>query len=153
VGFVGDPDGPPGRLPPEGYGVHAGPIAATLRALGLDARAEHDRTYAWLVEETRAGRPVIAWVTGSCEPSTRTSFTDARGRRFDAVRGEHSMLVLGAHGAGVTVLDPDSGRRRSFGLDEFEAAWALLGNMAVSARPPSNASQDGAGPAPTDGAR
>ncbi len=149
-GFVGDPDGPPGRLPPEGYGVHAEPVAGVLRTFGLDARAERGRTYAWLEEETRAGRPSIAWVTASCDPSSRTSLTDSTGRAFVAVRGEHSMLVVAADGAGVTVLDPYEGRRRRFGREEFEAAWALLGNMAVSARPPPARSATAAAtPAPT----
>ena len=35
IGFVGDPDGPGGSLPPDGYGVHAGPVAARLREYGL----------------------------------------------------------------------------------------------------------------------
>ena len=38
-GFLGDVDLPPGSMPPEGYGVYAGPIAATLRSFGLAARA------------------------------------------------------------------------------------------------------------------
>ncbi|MGD2166025.1 MAG: hypothetical protein PVH50_10920, partial [Anaerolineae bacterium] len=40
-GFVGDVDMPAGSMPPAGYGVYAGPVAATLRSFGLDAEAHH----------------------------------------------------------------------------------------------------------------
>ena len=33
VGFVGNPDGAEGQLPPQSYGVHADPVAAVLRQL------------------------------------------------------------------------------------------------------------------------
>lgn len=135
-GFVGDPDGPPGRLPPDGYGVHAEPVAAVLVGMGLEARAELGRRYDWLLAEIRAGRPVIAWVTGSCDPSSVSWLRDAQGRRFRAVRGEHTVLVIAADGAGVTVVDPAVGLRRRFERDEFEVAWALLDGMAVSATGP-----------------
>ena len=134
LGFVGDPDGAPGRLPPDGYGVHAGPVASALVELGLDATAVKGPSYAWLQEETRAGRPVIVWITGSCEPSTRTSMSDAKGRAFSAVRGEHTVLVVAADGAGVTVVDPAGGFRRRFDRTEFESAWELFDRMAISAR-------------------
>jgi len=138
LGFVGDPDGPTGRLPPEGYGVHAEPLARALRALGLDATAGL-RDYDWLVEETRAGRPVIVWVTGSCEPSEVTPGLDAARRPYRAVRGEHTMLVVAADGAGVTVVDPAEGARRRFARDEFESAWRLFDRVVVSATGPSSA--------------
>src|SRR5262245_4573007 len=34
LGFVGDPNGEPGQLPPAPYGVHAEPVAAALRSMG-----------------------------------------------------------------------------------------------------------------------
>ena len=135
-GFVGSPDGPPGRLPPDGYGVHAEPVAAALRAFGLDATAALGRTYAWLIEETRAGRPVIVWITASCDPSTRTPMVDAKGRGFRVVRGEHTVLVVEADGAGVVVVDPAGGYRRRFDRAEFDASWSLFDRMAVSAPGP-----------------
>ena len=136
LGFVGDVDGPAGRLPPQGYGVHAAPIAAALRSFGLDATAVRDRDLAWLRSETDAGRPVIAWVTGSCSPSRAVDLVDARGLPFRAVPGEHTVLVVGVRGTSVLVLDPADGRRTTFEADEFDAAWALLGRRAVHADPP-----------------
>lgn len=135
-GFVGDPDGPPGRLPPEGYGVHAAPIVAALRTFGLDAVESSGQSFEWLKMETRAGRPVIVWISASCDPSTRTPMVDGRGVAFTAVRGEHTVLVVSADGAGVTVVDPAGGYRRRFERVEFEAAWELFGRMSVSARGP-----------------
>lgn len=135
-GFVGDPDGPPGRLPPEGYGVHAAPIVLALRTLSLDARVETGRDWRWLMSETAVGRPVIVWLTGSCDPSSVTVIRDASGHTFRAVRGEHTMLVVAADGAGATVVDPALGLRRRFDREEFEAAWSLFDYMAVSATGP-----------------
>jgi uncharacterized protein YvpB len=136
LGFVGDPDDPAGRLPPEGYGVHAGPIASTLRALGLDARAEHGRDLEWLARETEAGRPVIAWVTGSFSSGTPRTMTSSAGRTFTAVRGEHTVLVLCVRGGDVMVLDPAGGRLAEVDAATFLRSWELLGRSAVSARGP-----------------
>lgn len=136
LGFVGDVDGPPGRLPPEGYGVHAEPIAAALRSFGLRATAVRDRDLAWLRAETEAGRPVIAWVTGACSLSRPVHLVDAGGRPFTCVRGEHTVLVVGVRGGVVRVVDPGEGRSTTFDADEFDAAWALLGRRAVRADPP-----------------
>ncbi len=136
LGFVGDVDGPAGRLPPQGYGVHAEPIAAVLRSFGLAATAERDRDLAWLRAETEAGRPVIVWVTGSCSLSRPVDLVDARGTSFRAVRGEHTVLVVGVRPTSVLVVDPADGWRRTFEIEEFDAAWALLGRRAVRADPP-----------------
>ena len=133
LGFVGDPDGTPGRLPPAPYGVHAEPVAAALRSLGLAARAERGRDLRWLREETAAERPVIAWITGSCSLATPATLRDASGRAFTAVRGEHTVLVLEARGSDVLVLDPASGHSSTMDAGDFDASWALLGRMAVSA--------------------
>ena len=136
TGFVGDPDGPPGRLPPEGYGVHAEPVAAALIDLGLDAQASRGRSYEWLEEQTREARPVIVWITASCDLSKRAAMSDTRGRAFSVARGEHTVLVVSADGSGVTVVDPAGGFRRQFERAEFEAAWTLFDRMAISARGP-----------------
>ena len=53
-GFVGDVNGPGGHLPPAGYGVHAEPVAARLRAVGLPATARRScgTSKAWRVIST-----------------------------------------------------------------------------------------------------
>jgi uncharacterized protein YvpB len=136
LGFVGDPDGEPHGLPPDPYGVHAEPMAAALRSLGLDARAEHGRDIEWLKSETREGRPVIAWVTGSYSLARPVTLTDRTGRSFVAVRGEHTVLVIEVRGSDVVVVDPGSGRRAEVDAPDFVASWALLGHSAVSATGP-----------------
>jgi uncharacterized protein YvpB len=136
LGFVGDPDGPGGRVPPEGYGVHAPPVAAALRAFGLDALDTTGRDLAWLAAEAAAGRPVLVWITGGCEPSRTVRLFDARGRAFRAVPDEHVVLVLAVDGSRVRALDPAVGRTREFDAREFDAAWALFDRAAVSASGP-----------------
>jgi uncharacterized protein YvpB len=133
LGFVGDPDGPTGGLPPEPYGVHAGPVAGVLRRLGLDARAESSRDLAWLRSELDAGRPVIVWVASGLRPSERVALADAAGRRFHAVRGEHAVLALRTRPGRVVVLDPAHGEERTWDEASFLASWNLFDRCAVSA--------------------
>jgi uncharacterized protein YvpB len=133
LGFVGDPDGIPGQLPPAGYGVHAEPLAQGLRSLGLDAQAHRGRDLSWLRRETDQGRPVIVWITASCADGASTSLVDSAGRAFQAVRGEHVVLVVFVRGS-VLALDPATGRRVTFDRREFADAWALFDRAAVSAQ-------------------
>ena len=136
LGFVGDPDGEPGRLPPEGYGVHAEPVAAVLRSFGLEARAERGRDLTWLRGEVSSLRPVVVWVTADLVRDRPVALADSRGRRFLACRGEHTMLAVGATRREVALLDPADGRVRLEPWEDLDASWALLGRMAVSATGP-----------------
>jgi len=144
LGFVGDPDGEPGKLPPAGYGVHAAPLAQVLRGFGLDARAQQGRDLAWLREETDQDRPVIVWITASCGESSATPLVDARGRPFRAVRGEHVVMVLRVRET-VLALDPATGHRVTFERRELDDAWALFGRAAVSATGPLPSTASGPG--------
>jgi len=135
-GFVGDVDGPGGRLPPEGYGVHAPPVAATLRSFGLSARAERGRDLAWLRAEVEAGRPVLVWLTPACRGSRRVTLRDASGRPFVAVPWEHAALVIGDRPGRIVYLDPAAGEAREADDVSFDAAWALFDRAAVSAAGP-----------------
>ena len=131
-GFVGDVDGPVGRLPPEGYGVHAPPVAAVVRTFGLRANAEHGRDLAWLEAEAAAGRPVVVWIPAGCrrvEPVERIS---KHGTTFRAVPFEHAVLVIGVRPGRVVWLDPASGEVRDAPEEVFDAAWALFDRAAVS---------------------
>jgi len=144
-GFVGDVDGPGGQLPPEGYGVHAGPVALALRASGLDARAERGRDLAWLRAEVDAGRPVLVWLTPGCRPSRRVTLRDARGKAFVAVPWEHAALVIGEKPSRIVFLDPSWGEVREADDAAFDAAWALFDRAAVSAAEPPPAARPEAG--------
>jgi uncharacterized protein YvpB len=130
-GFVGDVDGPGERLPPAGYGVHAEPIAARLTALGLPSRAERGRDLAWLRRQLATGRPVIVWATGQLDAPHPVRMTDARGRPFTAVRGEHTYLAVGYARGRILLLDAATGARKEVFARRFDASWATLGRMAV----------------------
>ncbi len=136
LGFVGDPDGPGGGVPPDSYGVHAEPVAATLREFGLAAEAVRGADLAWLRTEVDAGRPVIVWATASLQVVPVVDRADPGGRRFRAVPGEHTFLAIGRRGRRIVLLDPASGETRSTPEDEFDAAWACLGKSAVRATGP-----------------
>jgi hypothetical protein len=131
LGFVGDVDGPAGRLPPEGYGVHAGPVARRLGELGLPARAERGRDADWLRARLREGKPVVLWVTAdlACRPAALR--TDRAGRAYRAVAWEHAVLAVGATRDGVRCLDPATGRERVISWPALLPAWAALDGMAV----------------------
>ncbi len=136
LGFVGEPDAPGGNVPPAAYGVHAEPVAATLRELGLPAEAVRGVDLAWLRSEMDAGRPVIVWATASLDPTPPVERIDPQGRRFRAVPGEHTFLAIGRRGARIVLLDPASGDARGVPEDVFDAAWATLGRSAVKAACP-----------------
>jgi uncharacterized protein YvpB len=131
LGFVGDVDGPPGGLPPEAYGVHAEPVAARLRDLGLPARAERGRDAAWLRARLAEGRPVVVWATADMTPRAPVVRTDRSGRTFRAVAWEHALLAIGYDRSSVRLLDPCDGRRREVPWATFQRAWASLDGMAV----------------------
>jgi uncharacterized protein YvpB len=133
LGFVGDPDGPAGGMPPEPYGVHAGPVADALRAHGLDASRVCGRDLAWLRTELSAGRPVLVWVTAGLRPSPPVDLVDSAGRPFRAVRYEHAVLALRALPGRIVVLDPAHGEERTWDEAPFLAAWNLFGRCAVRA--------------------
>jgi uncharacterized protein YvpB len=136
LGFVGDPDGPGGGLPPASYGVHAAPVAQRLREHGLAAEATRGRDLPWLRAEIAAGRPVVVWATADLAARTPVTLSSRAGRRFLAVAGEHTFLVTGFGPGTVVLLDPASGREKHVAERRFDEAWATLGRIAVSARAP-----------------
>lgn len=136
-GFVGDVDGPGEQLPPSGYGVYAEPIAARMRALGVDARVHRGRDLEWLRAQLAARRPVIVWAPATLQALRPVRMTDQRGRDFDVVRGEHTFLAVGYGRGEILLLDPANGRTRRVFQRRFDRAWAVLGRMAVVVEPTS----------------
>jgi uncharacterized protein YvpB len=134
LGFVGDVDGPCGRLPPQGYGVHAEPVAARLRALGLAATALRGQDLRWLFRELAARRPVIVWAIAGLETPVPVCGVDASGRAYVAARGEHTFLAVGYRAGAVALMDPATGEVRWSPADRFDASWAVLGRQAVVVR-------------------
>lgn len=129
VGFVGDVGGKWGLIPPDAYGVHAGPVAAQLRQHGLWAMAVAPLGWDELQREIVAGRPVIVWVVGHVERGTSAAYSPSSGQAIIVARYEHTVIVTGYSPGRVRVLDGDKTYTRS--LDAFLQSWAVLGNMAV----------------------
>jgi uncharacterized protein YvpB len=132
-GFVGDVEGEWGNLPPEAYGVHAGPVARLLQSYGLRAEAKRYMSWDDLRAEIAAGRPVIAWVTGHVEEGEGVVYTASDGRRTIVARFEHTVIVIGYDEETVLVLDGANTYRRP--IERFLASWGALRNMAITAAP------------------
>ena len=132
VGFAGDVNGKWGNIPPDSYGVHAGPVAALLREYGLNVESRRDLTWDDLRAELDAGRPVIVWVTGHVSTSHKAvEYAAADGQTVIVAPFEHTVIVVGYADESVSVLDGSKLYPRS--LDKFLESWSVLGNMAVIA--------------------
>lgn len=129
-GFVGDVHGRWGQIPPDPYGVHAGPVAFLLRQHGLNAHAYKGLTWDHLRAQIAGGKPVIVWVTGHVGPGTQVAYTASDGRTTTVARFEHTVIVIGYTSDMVTILDGSKIYTRP--LDVFLESWAVLGNMAIT---------------------
>ena len=132
-GYVGNPNEAWGRLPPHGYGVHADPVAETLRDFGLQAEAHHNLGWDDLRAEISAGRPVIVWVIGSMWLGTPVDYQAEDGSVSRVAAFEHTMLLTGYGADSVEVIDAYSGQYNYYWLSAFLDSWNVLGNMAVFA--------------------
>jgi uncharacterized protein YvpB/LysM repeat protein len=130
-GFVGNPNEAWGNLPPHGYGVHAGPVAETLRDFGLEAEAYNNLEWDDLRQEINAGRPVIVWVIGQMWGGTPVEYEDPDGSTSRVAAFEHTMVLTGYSLDGVQVVDAYSGQYQTYWLNTFLNSWSVLGNMAV----------------------
>jgi len=131
-GFVGSVRGSWGNLPPDAYGVHAGPVAFLLRYYGLAAYAYRGMSWEQLRSELAAGRPVIVWVVGHVWRSTPVTMTVASGDTILAARLEHTVILFGYNEKMATVLDGAS--KYSVEISAFMVSWNVLGNMAIVGR-------------------
>lgn len=129
LGFVGSVHEPWGQTPPNGYGVHAAPVAGLLQEYGLNAVAVQGITWDQLRSEISQGRPVIVWVVGRVGRGTPVAYTSSSGRETTVARFEHTVILTGYTQAEVTVLDGYWVYSKPVG--DFLASWEVLGNMAV----------------------
>ncbi|HSB65641.1 MAG TPA: LysM peptidoglycan-binding domain-containing protein [Anaerolineales bacterium] len=132
-GYVGSPNDVWGRIPPHGYGVHADPVAETLRDFGLPAEAHHGLTWEDLKSEISAGHPVIVWVIGAMWSGTSVDYQATDGSTVQVAAFEHTMLMTGYSADSVEVIDAYSGQYQYYWLSAFLDSWSVLGNMAVFA--------------------
>ena len=130
-GFVGHPNDAWGNLPPDGYGVHADPVADLLNEYGLEADARRGLGWDALRGEIAAGRPVIVWVIGQMWASQAVEYAAADGGTATVARFEHTMILVGYTPQVVHLVDAYSGLTQTYALGTFIASWGVLGNMAV----------------------
>lgn len=130
-GFVGDPDGVWGNIPPLPYGVHAEPVAALLREYGLQADARLGMDWDELRAEIAAGRPVIVWVIGEMWSGSPVKYVASDGRNTKVARFEHTMILYGYDKKKVYVLDAYTGNKQTYPIRTFLNSWKTLGKMAI----------------------
>lgn len=130
AGFVGNPDGTEGQIPPNSYGVHADPVAALLRSYGLSAKAVHGFSFDDLRRQIASGKPVITWVYGNVwAGGIPVSYQALDGHTTMVVAFEHTVIIYGYDDSSVWVLDGGMTYTRPNWI--FEDSWGTLGNMAV----------------------
>ena len=128
-GFVGSVYGALGQVPPNPYGVHAGPIATLLQTYGLTATALRNATWEAIRGEIAANRPVIVWVIGHVTDGYALPYTTSDGETTSVAPYEHTVIVMGYTPDAVTILDGGQVYTRS--LSSFLNSWGVLGNLAV----------------------
>ncbi len=131
-GYVGSYRDPPGYIPPNSYGVHAAPVARLLRAYGLPAEERKGMSLSELKAEIAAGRPVIVWIINAASPGAPVEYTARDGSKVRVAYFEHTVIAYGY--TGQTILLLDGMYKKEISSASFEATWAVLGNMAVTAR-------------------
>jgi uncharacterized protein YvpB len=129
TGFVGDPRQDLGRIPPNDYGVHAAPIAAHLRAYGLNAQSYTGFTFDDLRGEISAGQPVIVWVIGHVWRGSGVMYSAPDGEVLTVSPYEHTVIVTGYTPDSVIVVDGEL--IYSVEMGRFLDSWSVLGNMVV----------------------
>lgn len=129
AGFVGSLNGGWGNIPPDSYGVHAGPVAKALRdTFGAQAAAMRHMTFDHLRREIAAGRPVVVWVTGHVQPGKGEKFVIDK-QTITVARYEHTVIVIGYDEKNVKILDGKTIYQRP--IATFLKAWSPLENMAI----------------------
>ncbi len=141
-GFLGDVDLPPGSMPPAGYGVYAGPVAANLRSFGLDAQARQEWNLEDLKAELAAGRAAILWATYDMQLPGAETWTSSDGATSVVVQWQHTFIAVGyddaPDGGGVYLVDAYDGVTKHFSYEAFVPAWDQLGRQAVTVTGPSS---------------
>jgi uncharacterized protein YvpB len=147
-GFLGDVDLPAGSMPPVGYGVYVGPIAANLRSFGLDAQARQGWSLDDLKAELAAGRPLIVWATYDMQLTGVETWVSSDGAASVVVPWQHTFVAVGYDESGLHLVDAYDGLPKHFSYEVFAPAWDQLGRMAVTVQGSSGYPQGGRVPQP-----
>jgi uncharacterized protein YvpB len=128
-GFVGNVEDPWGQVPPYSYGVHADPIAALLRAYGLNAVGRKGYTIEELKQQIAGDHPVIAWVIGNVVGGVPYEYTDLEGNKTIVAAYEHVIIITGYNEEMIRYNN--NGKVYEIPVEIFENSWSVLGNMVV----------------------
>jgi uncharacterized protein YvpB len=146
TGFVGNVYERWGQLPPNGYGVHAEPVAGLLRAYGLPAQARYGMTIEELEAELAAKRPVILWATPRMASQEVVYYTSAAGAETFAIRYEHTVIAVGYNAGVIYVVDAATGYLWGYSKQSLVRAWDKLNRMSVVVMPPQASDASAASP-------
>ena len=138
VGFVGNPNGNWGNIPPDDYGVHARPVSLQLQEYGVTASSYRYLQWDDLRAEIADGSPVIVWIIGGSSfnlvngiPYMYTAAST--GDTTIVAPWEHTVILVGYTPTKVTVLN--GSKFVDVPLDQFLDSWSVLQFMGVTARP------------------
>ena len=133
--FLGDPRSE------DGWGCYAPVIQSTIGRVLQENESErtvedlNGKTLKKLVDEYVAeGVPVILWGTmGMDEPSYGPTMTvEGTGQRFDWIRPEHCLLLVGEEGNTYLFNDPLEGRTVAYDKKAVQTAYEALGSQALA---------------------
>ncbi len=130
-GFVGSANGTWGSIPPNSYGVHAGPVAKLLRKYGLKAKAVSGASAGDIKQAISSGKPVIVWVIGAMWPGTAKKVKFSDGSSATVAKYEHTMIITGYSSGYIKIFDPSAGASQTYTWSSFKSSWSVLGNSAV----------------------
>jgi len=130
-GYVGNPDGYWGQIPPNDYGVHSNPIEDALANYGLPVYGERNLSWDFVRSEIANGRPVIVWVIGAMWSGTPVTYTDSEGRNAIVAAYEHTVILIGYNETKVWVVDAADGLTKSYPVESFLSSWQVLQNQAL----------------------
>jgi len=128
-GFVGNINGTMGQLPPNDYGIYAGPVAEILREYGLNALAVSGWDIQAIKTEIAAGRPVIAWIVNLPFAVETSQYTASNGNTTTVARFEHTWIITGYNAYTFTVIDSEW--TYNVKTSTFIERWNALGNQVI----------------------
>ena len=132
LGFVGDVNSIWGQIPPDAYGVHAAPVAATLTEFGVPSVGGKGYTLDEIKAQLAQSKPVIVWVIGAMWSDVKAvEYTDKLGNKTIVAAYEHVVVLTGYDDKVGTVRYNNNGNYADVDYEQFQKSWAVLGNMAV----------------------
>lgn len=118
-----------GQIPPDAYGVHAGPVADLLVKYGLPAKSISGWTLEQVKQKLSEDKPILIWVIGNMEYSEPVIYVDKAGREVMVAPFEHAVILTGYDL--TTVRYMNNGRFFDIPVEVFLTSWGVLNNMGI----------------------